>query len=253
MTTAAQMRGRTALVTGASGGIGRAIAEQLGDHGADVVLVGRNGAALEDAAATVRARGGTARTIALDLADPSAPRKLVEQVGEVGEVELLVNNAGVAPGGTLADADPADLRAMLDLNVTALTDLTALLLPGMVARGHGSVLNVASVAGYMPAPGLAAYAASKSYVLALSRALWAEVRGSGVRVVAVSPGATRTAMNPDGTRSAEQVATTALAALSATAPAVVDGGFNAVVGRVFEALPARVGAPLAGWLLTRFG
>lgn len=244
------MRGRTALVTGASGGIGRAIAEQLGDHGADVVLVGRNGAALEDAAATVRARGGTARTVVLDLADPSAPRKLVEQVGEV---ELLVNNAGVAPNGALVDTDPADLRAMLDLNVTALTELTALLLPGMVARGRGSVLNVASVAGYMPTPGLAAYAASKSYVLALSRALWAEVRGSGVRVVSVSPGATRTAMNPDGTRSPEQVATTALAALSGTAPAVVDGGFNALVGRVFEALPARVGAPFAGWLLARFG
>ncbi|NYD37411.1 SDR family NAD(P)-dependent oxidoreductase [Actinomycetospora corticicola] len=250
MTTAAEMRGRTALVTGASGGIGRAIAEQLGGRGADVVLVGRNEAALEAAAATVRTRGGTARTIALDLADPAAPRKLVDQVGEV---ELLVNNAGVAPGGPIAEADPAALRSMLDLNVTALTELSALLIPAMVARGHGSVLNVASVAGYLPAPGLAGYAASKSYVLALSRALWAELRGSGVRVVAVSPGATRTAMNPDGTRTAEQVATTALAALDGSSPAVIDGGFNAVVGRVFEALPARVGSPLAGWLLARFG
>ena len=244
------MRGRTALVTGASGGIGRAIAEQLGDHGADVVLVGRNGAALEEAAAAVRARGGTSRTVALDLADPAAPRKLVEQIGEV---ELLVNNAGVAPNGRIVESDAADLRGMLDLNVAALTELTALLLPGMVARGSGSVLNVASVAGYMPAPGMAAYAASKSYVLALSRTLWAEVRGSGVRIVSVSPGATQTAMNPRGTRSAEQVATTALAALAGTAPAVIDGGFNAAVGRVFEALPARVGGPLAGWMLARFG
>ncbi|MFC5063370.1 SDR family NAD(P)-dependent oxidoreductase [Actinomycetospora atypica] len=252
MTTAAQMRGRTALVTGASGGIGRAIAEQLGDHGADVVLVGRNEAALEEAAATVRARGGTSRTIALDLADPAAPRKLVEQVGEV---ELLVNNAGVAPGGPMvdADADAADLRGMLDLNVAALTELTALLLPAMVARGHGSVLNLASVAGYMPAPGLAAYAASKTYVLALSRALWTEVRGTGVRVVSVSPGATRTAMNPRGTRTADQVATTALAALAGTAPAVIDGRANAILGRLFEALPARVAGPLAGWAMARFG
>jgi short-subunit dehydrogenase len=250
MTTAADMRGRTALVTGASGGIGRAIAEQLGSHGADVVLVGRNEAALEEAAAIVRARGGTSRTVALDLADPAAPRKLVEQIGEV---ELLVNNAGVAPGGTLVEADAADLRGMLDLNVAALTELTALLLPGMVARGRGSVLNVASVAGYVPAPGLAAYAASKTYVLALSRALWAEVRGTGVRIVSVSPGATRTAMNPRGTRSAEQVATTALAALAGSAPAVIDGAFNAVVGRLFEALPARVGGPLAGWVMARSG
>jgi uncharacterized protein len=250
MTTAAEMRGRTALVTGASGGIGRAIAEQLGGHGADVVLVGRNVAALEEAAAVVRARGGTSRTVVLDLADAVAPRKLVEQIGEV---ELLVNNAGVAPGGTIVRADAADLRGMVDLNVAALTELTALLLPGMVERGHGSVLNVASVAGYMPAPGLAAYAASKSYVLALSRALWAEVRGTGVRIVSVSPGATRTAMNPRGTRSAEQVATTALAALAGSAPAVIDGRLNAVLGRVFEALPARLGGPLAGWLMSRFG
>ncbi|MCD2190369.1 SDR family NAD(P)-dependent oxidoreductase [Actinomycetospora soli] len=250
MTTAAQMRGRTALVTGASGGIGRAIAERLGDHGADVVLVGRNEAALEDAAAVVRTRGGTARVVALDLADPAAPRKLVEQVGEV---ELLLNNAGVATGGAVVDTDPAELRAMLDLNVSALTELTALLLPRMVERGHGSVLNVASVGGYLPSPGLAVYAASKTYVLAVSRALWAEVRGRGVRVVAVSPGATRTAMNPRGTRTAEQVATTALAALAGTAPAVIDGRLNAVVGRVFEALPGRVAAPLAGWVLARSG
>lgn len=244
------MRGRTALVTGASGGIGRAIAEQLGGYGADVVLVGRNVAALEEAAAVVRARGGTSRTVALDLADPAAPRKLVDQIGEV---ELLVNNAGVAPDGAIVEADATDLRGMLDLNVAALTELTALLLPGMVARGRGSVLNVASVAGYMPAPGMAAYGASKSYVLALSRTLWAEVRGSGVRIVSVSPGATRTAMNPRGTRSADQVATTALAALAGSAPAVIDGSFNAVVGRVFETLPARVGGPLAGWVLARFG
>jgi uncharacterized protein len=250
MTTAAQMRGRTALVTGASGGIGRAIAEQLGDHGAHVVLVGRDEAALEDAAAAVRARGGTTRTIALDLTDPAAPRKLVEQVGEV---EMLVNNAGLASSGSLGGGETSDVRAMLDLNVTALTELSALLLPGMVARGSGSVVNVASVAGYMPAPGLTVYAASKTYVLALSRSMWAEVRGSGVRVVAVSPGTTRTAMNPDGTRSPEQVAARTLAALSGTAPAVIDGTVNALVGRLFEFLPARVGGPLAGWLLARFG
>lgn len=249
MTTATEMRGRTAVVTGASGGIGRAIAVRLGGYGADVVLVGRNEEALAGAADDVRARGGTARTIALDLADPAAPRKLA---GQVGEVELLVNNAGVAPHGAFAGSDPAELRAMLDLNAGSLTELTGLLLPGMVERGHGSVLNVASTAAYLPAPTMAAYAASKAYVLALSRVLWAEVRGSGVRVVAVNPGATKTAMNPRGTRSADQVATTALEALAGTGPEVTDGRVNAVAGHLFELLPARVAVPFAGWVLSRF-
>ena len=249
MTTVEEMRGRTALVTGASGGIGRAIAARLGGYGADVVLVGRNETALADAADEVRVRGGTARTIALDLADPAASRKLAEQVGEV---ELLVNNAGVAPRGAFAGSDPVELRAMLDLNVTALTELTALLLPGMVRRGHGSVLNVASTAAYLPAPTMAAYAASKAYVLTLSRVLWAEVRDSDVRVVAVNPGATKTAMNPRGTRSADQVAATALAALAGSGPEVTDGRINALAGQLFRPLPARVAVPLAGWLVSRF-
>ncbi|WP_093083731.1 SDR family NAD(P)-dependent oxidoreductase [Pseudonocardia oroxyli] len=250
MTTAPQMRGRTALVTGASGGIGRAIAVELGGYGADVVLVGRDENALTEAAAEVQARGGTARTIALDLTDAAAPAKLAEQVGEV---ELLVNNAGVAPGGPFVESDPAELQAMVALNISALTELTGLLLPDMVARGRGSVINLASVAAYVPAPGMAAYTASKAYVLTLSRILWAETRGHGVRVVAVNPGATLTAMNPRGTRTAEQVARRALGALSGSGPEVTEGRVNAVLGHLVDQLPARVAVPLGGWLMARFG
>jgi short-subunit dehydrogenase len=249
MTTAAEMRGRTALVTGASRGIGRAIAEQLGGNGADVVLVGRNEAALAEAAQSVRARGGSARTITLDLADPAAPRKLAEQVGEV---ELLVNNAGAVFGGTFAEAEPAELRTMLDLNIGALTELTGLFLPGMLARGHGAVLNIASTGAYVPSPGLAAYSASKAYVVSLSRALWSEARKSGVRVVAVSPGPTKTAMNPRGVRTADQVAQTALAALAGAGPTVIDGRLNALSSHLFaRLLPGGAAASVAGWLVNR--
>lgn len=154
----------------------------------------------------------------------------------------------------VADSDPAMLRHLVDLNVGALTELTTLVVAKMVQRGHGSVINIASTGAYAPAPVVAAYAASKAYVLSFTQALWAETRATGVRVVAVSPGPTQTPMNSRpgrGKRQPAQVARTALAALERTGPAVVDGRRNTVIAFLIRIVPPRFMAALALRMMTR--
>jgi short-subunit dehydrogenase len=250
------MKGRYAVVTGGSSGIGAAIAEELAEHGAHLVLVARDAENLERVAADLRERRGvTVVSIALDLDQGDAPRRLVQAVQDAGiEVEMLVNNAATSSRSMVADADPATLRRLVDVNVGALTELTGLLVGEMVRRGHGSIVNVASTAAYTPAPTLAAYAASKAYVLSFTQALWVETRASGVRVVAVSPGPTETPMNSGrarGKRQPAQVARTALAALSGTGPAVVDGRRNRLTAWVIRVMPARLMAGVALRMLAR--
>jgi hypothetical protein len=173
----------TALVTGASSGIGRDLARLLAADGYDVVLVARRADALEALAAEL----GGARVLAADLADPAAPAKLA---AEVPDVDVLVNNAGVGDYGPFAEADLAKTLGMLQLNVAALTELTRRYLPGMLERGNGRVLNVASTAAFQPGPLMAVYYATKAYVLSFSEAVAEEVRGRGVTVTALCPGPT---------------------------------------------------------------
>jgi len=247
------MRDKFAVVTGASTGIGAAISERLAAHGMHLVLVARSADKLDEAAARLTRRHGvTVHVLPLDLATADAPKRLVKTLADQGiEVEMLVNNAGASARGPVLDGDPARFRPLIDLNVTALTELTALLTPAMVARGHGAVVNIASTGAYVPAPYLAVYAATKAYVLSFSRALWAEVRGTGVRVVAVSPGPTKTPMNTRGTRSAETVAATVLRALSGNRPAVIDGKANALVTFLFGTLlPGRLALAITRRMMT---
>ncbi len=172
----------TALVTGASGGIGLEIARVLApDH--DLVLVARSAPKLEALAAEL----GGARVIAADLSDPATVGKIA---AEIPDVDVLVNNAGVGDFGPFAEADVDKTLAMIQLNVTALTALTRQYLPGMLARGSGRVLNVASTASFQPGPLMAVYYATKSYVLSFTEAIAEEVRGSGVKVTALCPGPT---------------------------------------------------------------
>ena len=173
----------TALVTGASSGIGRDLARLLAADGYDVVLVARRADALEALAAEL----GGARVLAADLADPAAPAKLA---AEVPDVDVLVNNAGVGDYGPFAEADLAKTLGMLQLNVAALTELTRRYLPGMLKRGNGRVLNLASTAAFQPGPLMAVYYATKAYVLSFSEAVAEEVRGQGVTVTALCPGPT---------------------------------------------------------------
>ena len=172
----------TALVTGASGGIGLEIARVLApDH--DLVLVARSAAKL-DALATEL---GGARVIAADLADPSAVGKIV---ADVPDVDVLVNNAGVGDFGAFAGVDLDKTLGMIQLNVASLTALTRHYLPGMLERGHGRVMNIASTASFQPGPLMAVYYATKAYVLSFSEAVAEEVRGTGVTVTALCPGPT---------------------------------------------------------------
>jgi short-subunit dehydrogenase len=250
------MYDRYALVTGGSSGIGLATAEALAEKGAHLVLVGRDAHRLEEAAAAIRTRHGvTVLVVALDLGEAGAVARLLRVVREAGiEIELLVNAAGASVRGMVADTDPAALRRLTDLNVGALTELSTAVVSEMVARRRGSIVNVASTGAYAPSPVLAAYSASKAYVLSFTQALWAETRGTNVRVVAVSPGPTQTPMNAGagrGKRRSSDVAGTVLAAMDDSRSAVIDGRSNTVVAFVTRLLPGGVMARIALRVLSR--
>ncbi|PWR17595.1 SDR family NAD(P)-dependent oxidoreductase [Zavarzinia aquatilis] len=183
-----------ALITGASSGIGADLAREYAADGHDLILVARGEAALSALAGEVaKAHGVTATVITADLLDPAAPRALIADIEGRGlVVDVLVNNAGFGDGSSFAKASRDKTLGMIQVNITALTDLMHAVLPGMVARGKGSILNVASTAAFQPGPSMAVYCATKAYVLSLSEAVAEEVKGTGVTVTALCPGPTRT-------------------------------------------------------------
>jgi len=180
-----------ALVTGASSGIGAAIATELAKRGHDLVLVARRETALRELAQTLQQHGACCHVMAHDLTAVGGVKALVEQLALAGvSPHVLVNNAGLGLIGNHIDNPWDDEKRMIDLNMLALTELTHALLPGMVKRGQGKVLNVASTAAFQPGPGMAVYFASKAYVLSYSEALHHELRHKGVTVTALCPGPT---------------------------------------------------------------
>jgi uncharacterized protein len=184
----------TALVTGASAGIGEAIARELASRGHGVTLVARREERLRALAGELSERYGVrAEAIAADLGDEAARERLAAQIEGLGlEVEILVNNAGFGDADTVVDSDRERLIAMVRLNCEALLDFQARYLPEMVARGRGAVINIASAAAFQPIPGTATYAATKAFVLSLSEAVHEELKGTGVTLTAVCPGPVRT-------------------------------------------------------------
>ncbi len=185
--------GRTALITGASSGIGHALAAVFARHGFRLVLVARDPERLQRVATELSATHQIhAAAISQDLARPHAAQSLTERLRREGvEVDVLVNNAGFAVYGPFAETDLATELEMAQVNVVTLTELAKLLLPGMLRRGWGRILNVASTAAFQPGPLMAVYYATKAYVLSFSEALANELRGSGVSVTALCPGMTR--------------------------------------------------------------
>jgi uncharacterized protein len=184
---------RPVLVTGASAGIGRSLALVFARHGFDVILVSRREAALQAVASEIVQTGRRAQVIAADLEVTSGAQELHDRLKRDGvEVDVLVNNAGFGMQGRF-DQLPLDRQiAMIQLNVTSLTALTRLLMPSMLARNTGGVLNVASTAAFQPGPLMAVYYATKAYVLSFTEAIAEEVADSALRISCLAPGPTRT-------------------------------------------------------------
>jgi len=181
-----------ALITGASGGIGMELARIHARSGGDLVLVARSEEKLHALAAELKDKhGAEIRVFPADLSRPEAVPQLVAELTDAGvKTDILINNAGFGDYGLFHQTDWQKNGEMIDLNVRALTHLTRLILPGMVSRGHGRIMNLASTASFQPGPLMAVYFATKHYVLAFSRALSQELAGSGVSVTALCPGPT---------------------------------------------------------------
>jgi len=182
-----------ALVTGASSGIGATYADRLAKLGHDLVLVARDGSRLEKLAARLRSEAGVKiDLVPADLTVKADLGRIERRLREDPKIEMLVNNAGVAASGAFAEADLDRLESMIQLNVVALTRLAGAAVPGFVARGRGTIINVASVVGLMPELQMPVYGGTKAYVLHFTQALHQQIGKSGVRLQAVLPGATRT-------------------------------------------------------------
>lgn len=241
----------TALITGASGGIGEQFAVQLARRGANLVLVARRTDKLARLRDTLIAEHPriTVDVIAEDLAVPGSGADLEHKVRELGRtIDVLINNAGVGLHSKFVDQAPEPNARQIQLNCGTLVDLTARYLPLMVQRGHGVVINVASTASFQPTPGMAVYGATKAFVLSYTEALWQECRGTGVKVLALCPGATETEFYArtgeefltDGRQTAQQVVDTALGALDRSSPTVVSGWKNSLLASGYRVTPRRL-------------
>ncbi|WP_372924073.1 SDR family NAD(P)-dependent oxidoreductase [Mycobacterium sp. TJFP1] len=250
----------TALVTGASGGIGEEFAVQLARRGANLILVARRAEKLAALQHTLTSRhpGIVVDVLTVDLALPGSAAELEAAVRELGRtVDVLINNAGVGLHGKFATQEPAPNAAQIQLNCGTLVDLTARFLPPMIERRHGVVLNLASTAAFQPTPGMAVYGATKAFVLSFTEALWQECRGSGVRVLALCPGATETEFFDrtgeefltDGRQTSRQVVDTAFAALDGSSPTVISGFRNKLLASGYRVSPRKVLLAVSEYML----
>jgi short-subunit dehydrogenase len=246
----------TALITGASTGIGAAFAHELARQGADLLLVARSEDRLRVLAAEIAAEHGVrVDVLAMDLARPGVGEDLAARVAALGRtVDVLINNAGFATHGDVEHADPVRLLEQIQLNCATVVDLTTRFLPAMTARHHGAIINVASTAAFQPIAHMAVYAATKAFVLSFTEALWGEARPQGVEVIAICPGATETPFfdvvgaeeaSFGKRRTPEQVVATTLRGLAHGRPSIVDGHSNRVVANGQRFLPHRTVLSLA--------
>ena len=177
------------VITGASSGIGRATALEMARRGANLVLAARRTERLEEVAAQCRALGVRAAAVTADVSNPDDCRRLMEAAGDV---DVLVNNAGFAVLGTINEIDPAEIHGMMDTNYFGTVHCTRAVLPQMLARGRGTIVNVSSMLGIMGVAGMSAYCATKFAIVGFTEGLRDEVLGKGVRVAMVCPGTTDT-------------------------------------------------------------
>jgi short-subunit dehydrogenase len=233
-----------ALVTGASGGIGEALAYRFAKHGYDLILVARSADKLQAVANAATMFDAASTVIALDLQAAGAGAKLEAEVVDKGlTVDVLINNAGFGATGAVTDGDLDEQLGMVDLNCRLLTELSIRFGKEIKARGTGGILNVASVAAFQPGPYMAIYYASKAYVLSLSEAMNREFKGSGAHVTALCPGPVKTGFQERAAfddsmglmkfplETAESVAKAAYDGFKAKKAVVIPGVMNAVMAR----------------------
>jgi short-subunit dehydrogenase len=250
-----EFKGSRALVTGASSGMGEVFARELAARGANLVLAARSRGKLEALASELRERARVSVHVEVaDLAKPSAGHSLAAQLSEQDlQIDVLINNAGFALFAPLHEADQQRIAQEVQLNVATLTELTYALLPGMRARDRGAIVNVASTAAFQPVPYMAVYGATKAYVLSFTEALWAETRGTGVRVTALCPGATDTAFFDTASDNAAlgrrmapgQVVAAAFSALQRGRSTVVPGLGNRLLTVATRLVPRQAVARMA--------
>jgi len=241
--------GKTTLITGASSGIGVHFAEGFAARGSNLILVARRKDLLTDLAAQLTKKYGVSvEVITEDLSLPGSGAALEKKVTQKFTVDVLVNNAGFGTNNLFIDEDRARIAQEIQLNVGTLVDLTAAFLPAMVERNSGVVVNIASTASFQPVPGMAVYGATKAFVRSFTEAVWGELRGSNVRVLAVNPGATESEFfvvaggkSPGKPMPATAVVETMFAALDASAstPSVVVGGVNKVSSSLVKFFPKK--------------
>jgi len=259
------VRGKRALVTGASSGLGVDFARELAKRGCHVILVARREEPMRELADELRRDHGVeVDVVAMDLAPAEAPVELHRRVGEMGrQVDVLVNNAGFGVYGEFVALSWERERAMLELDVLTVVHLTKLFARNMVARGFGRILQVASVGAYQPTPTYACYAAAKGFVLQFSEAVNFELRGTGVTSTAVSPGVTATEfLEVSGQEptlyqrlfmmKSEDVARIGVRALLRRRASIVPGWRNALLAWSVRFLPRRL-ATYTAWLTMRSG
>ncbi len=250
-------QGKTALITGASSGIGRAFAEALASRGMSVILVARSQDRLRALATDLATRYAIrAEVIAVDLSQPQAIQEIQQEIQRLGlGVDLLINNAGFATHGSFERLSPERDHAQVMVDVVAVVDLAHAFVPALLERAPGTgIINIASTAGFQPLPSMAVYGASKAFVLSFSQALAEEYRARGLRVLALCPGATETAFfevageaaSVGRRRTAEQVVVTALRALERGRDVVIDGFSNALLANLARFFPRRFVVRMAG-------
>ncbi|HEY2389026.1 MAG TPA: SDR family oxidoreductase [Candidatus Binatia bacterium] len=252
------MATNVALITGASSGIGAEFARQLGRQGKELVLVARRADRLEALGAEITQSGGArCHVIAKDLAQLEAPEQLFAETSKRGlEVDWLVNNAGFGTAGRFVDLPLAKEREEILLNVHCLVALSRVYAPAMVARRRGMIVNVGSIGSFVPTPYMATYAATKAFVLSFSEALATELASTGVGVLALCPGATKTEFQdvagvseqvPEFTyMSAEAVVGQAIAAANAGKRTLIPGWMNKTLAVTTRMTPRSVLARIAG-------
>ncbi len=249
-------QGKTALITGASSGIGSTFAYALAERKMNVVLVARSEERLRALATELEQKHGIVATvIAADLGQEYAARSLQQEVERRGiVVDLLVNNAGFANNGFFESITLERDHQQVMVDVATVVDMAHAFIPAMLKRGEGAVINVASTAAFQPLPYMAVYGASKAFVLSFSQALSEEYRKRGIRVLALCPGATETpffdvagdAASVGKRRTPEQAVATGLRALEQGRSVVIDGGSNAFVAQLTRLMPRRMVASVAG-------